>query len=221
MALTAKQADAIIKLFAKTFVNSTCEKERKVTLRSFEDAFGKSIMNWQMKCREEICKSDTDEGTINCYDALLDKTNDDLLDSYEIRLFEASDLNQVRELINVTFHMGLIEEDDDKFNAFINSGYSVVAVCGEEICGVALAYEVPELSKCTLYLDTFAVAESLRNCGIGKKMLKHIQAICREKKGRGVNKIKLQTDRNIEAYQIYKHWGFGETELTHMQLYFI
>ena len=34
-------------------------------------------------------------------------------------------------------------------------------------------------------------------------------------------KIKLQTDRKIDAYHIYKHWGFQEDELVHMHIYFL
>lgn len=221
MALTHRQVEGVISLFATSFINCNNEGERKKMIVNFEDTFGKSIAEWQTKCREAICATTNREDAISSFDNILNKSEIDQSALYQIRMLEVEDLPQVRELINVTFGMGLYEEDDGKLNKFIQSGYSVVASYDDEICGVALAYEIPELSRCSLYLDTFAVAESLRGCGIGKKMLKHIQSICRKKGGHGVYKIKLQTDRKIETYQIYKHWGFGEDDLVHMHMYFL
>ena len=63
------------------------------------------------------------------------------------------------------------------------------------------------------------MAEHVRGNGIGKKMFKHIQKLGRSSGRSG--KMKLQTDRKIDAYHIYKHWGFQEDELVHMHSYFV
>lgn len=219
MALTKKQIEGVINLFVASFINSSSGLDRKKTLIEFEDAFGKSICEWKGICREKIEKYTSDNSVIECFDEIINRheqTNN--IDEYTVRKLEETDLAQIREIINDVFGMCLTFYDDYKLKKFIESEYSVVACNGEEIVGVALAFEMPDYNIATIYLDTFAVVEYLRGCGIGKKMLKHIQKVG---KTEGVSKIKLQTDRKIDAYYIYKHWGFQEDELTHMHSYFI
>lgn len=95
----------------------------------------------------------------------------------------------------VVFGLCLTFYDDDKFKKFIDSRYSVVACNGEEIVGIALAFEMPDYNIATIYLDTLAVAEHVRGKGIGKKMFKHIQKLGRSSGRSG--KMKLQTDRKL------------------------
>lgn len=219
MALTKKQVEGVINLFAATFVNCSNMLERKKILIQFEDAFGKSICDWKSICREKIEQRTSDNSVIGCFDEIISKNEQtNTSDEYDVRMLEESDLEQVRELINAAFGMCLTFYDDDKLKKFIDSGYSVVACNGEEIVGVALAFEMPDYNIATLYLDTFVVAEQVRGHGIGKKMLKHVQKL--GKSGGRSGKMKLQTDRKIEAYHIYKHLGFQEDELVHMHSYF-
>ena len=220
MALTKKQVEGVTNLFVSSFVNSNNELDRKKVFIEFEDAFGRSIGEWKTICREKIEQRTSDNSVIGCFDEIAnrnDQTN--IADDYVVRMIEQSDLEQVRDLINTTFGMCLTFYDDDKFKKFIDSRYSVVACNGEEIVGVALAFEMPDYNIATIYLDTFAVAEHVRGNGIGKKMFKHIQKLGRSSGRSG--KMKLQTDRKIDAYYIYKHWGFQEDELVHMHSYFI
>lgn len=219
MALTPKQVEGITDMFVASFVNDSNELERKKILIEFEDVFGKSISDWKSICREKIQQRTSDISVIECYDSFINRAEQqDDVDIYQIRLLEENDLEQVRELINFTFGMGLTFYEDERLKKFIESGYSIVAYNNEEIVGVALAFEMPDYNTKTIYLDTFAVAENMRDCGIGKKMLQYIKSLA--KSGR-VGKIKLQTDRKIDAYHIYKHWGFQEDELIHMHCYFI
>ncbi len=219
MALTPKQVEGVTNMFVASFVNDSNELERKKILIEFEDVFGKSISDWKSICREKIQQRTSDISVIECYDSFINRTEQqDNVDIYQIRLLEENDLTQVRELINFTLGMGLTFNEDEHFKKFIESGYSIVTYIKEEIVGVALAFEMPDYNTKTIYLDTFAVAENMRDCGIGKKMLQYIKSLA--KSGR-VGKIKLQTDRKIDAYHIYKHWGFQEDELTHMHCYFI
>lgn len=55
-------------------------------------------------------------------------------------------------------------------------------------------------------LEDVVVAEELRGCGIGTKMLRHIRGICRE---RGCYKIALSSNRyRGEAHRFYEGLGF-------------
>ena len=219
MALTKKQVEGVTSLFVTNFVNSNDELDRKKVLIQFEDAFGKSICEWKSICREKIEQCTSDKRIIECYDEIINQSEQtNTADEYVVRMLEEADLEQVRELINSTFGMCLTFYDDDKFKKFIESGYSVVACNGEEIVGVALAFEMPNYNIATIYLDTFAVAEYVRGHGIGKKMLNYVHKLS---DSNGAKKIKLQTDRKIDAYHIYKHWGFQEDEVVHMHGYFI
>lgn len=219
MALTKKQVEGVTNLFVASFVNSSNELERKKALIEFEDAFGRSICEWKSICREKIEQRTSDNSVIDCFDKIISRNEQtNIADEYIVRMLEATDLEQVRELINSIFGMCLTFYDDDKLKKFIESGYSVVACNGEEIVGVALAFEMLDYNMATIYMDTFAVAECVRGHGIGKKMFKHIQKLGKSSGRSG--KMKLQTDRKIDAYHIYKHWGFQEDELVHMHGYF-
>ncbi len=219
MALIKTQIEAILNLFVSSFVNGCNEKERKALVIQFGDAFGKSISDWKNMCREKIAERTSDNSVTECFDRITNCVEETInTDEYEVRLLEENDLSQVREIINAIFAMALTFYDDDKFKKFISSGYSVVACNGEEIVGVALAYEMPDYNIDTIYLDTFAVSEHLRGYGIGKKMLKYIQKLGTPDQ---IKKMKLQTDRKIDAYHIYKHWGFQDDELVHMYTYFL
>lgn len=220
MALTEKQTEGIVNLFVTAFVNSTDELDRKKILIEFEDAFGKSISGWKSICREKLRQYTSDDTIISCFDKIVNrKEQTDIAEAYAVRMMEETDIKQVREIINAAFKMCLTSFDDEKLKKFVESNYSVVAYHEDEIAGVALAFEMPDYAIPTIYLDTFAVAENVRGYGIGKKMLRYIQKLGRER-GLG-GKIKLQTDRKIDAYQIYKHWGFQEDELVHMHSYFV
>lgn len=220
MALTNKQIEAALDLFVASFINQTQENERKKIYFVFEDAFGKGIPDWQNLCRGLMQNKCVDDKILKYYDEIVNRgeiSHEKVV--FEIRMFQERDLPQVRELINKNFNMGLTSFDDERFEKFIDSGYSVVACNDDEIFGVALAYEVPDYNIDTVYLDTFVVAEAMRGCGIGKNMIKHIKGFA--KADSGSKKIKLQTDRKFEAYSIYKHWGFVEDDLAHMYCYYL
>ena len=175
MALTQKQIDEVIKLFVRTFVDCKSEEERKLLCINFEDTFGNGILDWKDKCKEQLVEYKTDESIIRKFDEISNRKQNqtDWLE-YSIRLLEEKDFIQVRELINHAFDLGLTIYDDDRMKEFIKTGYSIVAHREEEILGVLLAYETPELVMSNIYIDTFTVAGSVRGGGMGEKMIEYI-----------------------------------------------
>ena len=66
-------------------------------------------------------------------------------------------------------------------------------------------------------MDSFAIKKGMRNHGIGKKMIVHSEEQASKEK---IHKLVLKTDKKIKAYDIYRHWGFEESESLFMQHYF-
>ena len=220
MALTKNQAEGVLDLLIKSFINNDSQQERKKLLIEFEDIFGKSIPDWKTICRNRLIQHTSDKTVLDRFDEVVSREKQtDNAEGYTIRLLEKADLLQVRELINGAFAMCLTVYDEERFEKFIKSGYSIVACNDDEVVGALLAYEMPDYNVATVYIDTFVVAEFMRDCGIGKRLLQYVQDLARENSG--IRKIKLQTDKKREAYNIYRHWGFQEDELIPMHKYFL
>lgn len=218
MALTNKQVEGVINLFVTCFINSCSDEERKRIFVEFEDAFGKSVGDWQSICREKLLNSTLNKNIVDTFNSILNRKEKTTEDKYEIRTLRENDLDQVTELIRVAFGIMLRPNEYEQLKNVVKSGFSVVACIEDEIIGVILAYEVPDYVCKTIYIDTFAVAESLIEQGIGRKMLKYMQNLAKKEE---IYRIKLQTDPRISAYKIYKHWGFQDDQLVHMHKYFL
>ena len=220
MALTQKQIEGVVNLFVRIFMDCKDKEEQKLLCINFEDTFGKGIGDWKEKCKEQLVKCKAEEDIISQFDEISNrKQNKDTQIEYSIRLMEENDFEQVRELINKAFDLGLTYFDDNKLKGYLETGYSIVAYRDDEILGVLLAYETPELVMANIYVDTFTVAECVRGCGIGENMINYLQNIAREKEKR-VYTLRLHTNKKIEAYQIYNHWGFHEMDRVVMKKYF-
>lgn len=166
---------------------------------------------------DRIRKLTADTSVIEEYEKLSTRNdNTDKKPDCEIRLLVKEDFEQVREIINAAFDMSVTTYDEPSFLAFVESGYSLVACKDDEILGVILAHVQPELSVPYVYINSFAVSEYARGKGIGKAMFMCLKKNMDE---RGLFMIKLQTDSNIKAYEIYKHWGFQDSELVQMKYY--
>lgn len=221
MALTQKQIAGVVNLFVRALINSEDKEEQKLLCINFEDTFGKSIEDWKEKCKEKLVEYKAKEDVIDKFDEISNRKQNKVTQiEYSIRMMEEHDFGQVRELINQAFDLGLTYYDDDKLKEYSKNGYSIVAYREDEILGVLLAYETPELVMSNIYIDTFTVAECVRGCGIGESMINYVQNIAKEKE-KGVYTLRLLTNKNIEAYQIYKHWGFQEMDRVVMKRYFV
>lgn len=218
MALTKAQADSVIRLFILSFASENDNQKRKKLFIEFEDIFGKGIKNWQVICREKLEQGIDNQIIKEHFEKLIYRNEKkSVSNSYTIRKLEKSDFEEVRMMINSAFDFVLTFYDDYKIEKFMESGYSFVACHNDEILGVILGYLVPDLNLDVIYIDTLVVAESARGSGIGKKLLAQVSKQAQFDK---VHILRLQTEKNSDAYQIYKHLGFCETKLVQMKKYY-
>ncbi len=217
MAMTDRQIDGVVKLFARSFLNETRVEERKKLYVQFQDAFGKSIGEWEPNAIEKLKQYSSSEELIDEFKVLGSKEKEDLSSGIVIRKLSRTDFEQVRELVNGEFSLILTAYDENGLQKFLKSKYSFVACRDSEIFGVILADEMPNVTGISIYIDTFVVAGNVRGMGIGHKLYKAATHVSAEE--RGIATIILRTERNREAYQIYKHWGFCDEELIYMRSY--
>ncbi len=219
MALTQRQMEGVMSLFVKAFINASNERERKKTVIDFEDTFGRSISDWKRICREQIEQICSDKKIVDAYDTLVNRNVvSNPGEEYEIRSFVKEDLTAVCELLNASFEMYITPFDEHKFVKYLESGYSFVICAEGSILGVLLAQKIPSLIMDIVYIESFAVAESVRGRGIGKRLFRRL---CKQMKADGIWSLRLQTERTREAYEIYKHWGFEEVDMVQMKRYVV
>lgn len=176
-----------------------------------------SIREWQECCEKVIREKMQNAEVLEQFHALAVRKKDRTC-NYLIRNIEDEDLGAVLELINRNFDMNLTEYDKEDLEPFMQSGYSFVVCREEEVLGVVLGYCVPELTGQSVYIDTLVVGETVRNQGLSSMLLSHVMEIASKKH---IHIIKLQTDKEIKAYEIYKHLGFIENKCVPMKRYFI
>lgn len=218
MALTDRQTKSVIRLFSKAFVSAADDRERKKILLDFEDTFGRNILGWEQICKEQIEVFSKDAKVMSLYVELINRKDkeDEKSKVYEIRNIQEKDLPFVRELLNAVFDMSLTSFDNQRFQKYLKSGYSYVLCDEGSVLGVVLAYAMPSLSMEAVYIDNFAVAESMQGCGIGRRLFDYL---CNAVHESGIWSLRLQTEKTREAYEIYKHWGFEEVDMVQMKKY--
>ncbi len=67
--------------------------------------------------------------------------------------------------------------------------------------------------KNNIHISCMCVLPEFQSKGIGTQMLKHIESWCIQK---GVTSITLGTEKNMNAFQLYKSFGFYITETHHI-----
>lgn len=217
MALTTMQECAVIEFFITAFIKCESKVERNKLVLRFEDEFGKSIVEWKTKAREALIDHGSNIYILKEYIELTEGNyKKSIKNSCKIRPLEEKDLDQIRELINKALNIHLL--DNEKYEKFVGIPYSLVACNGEEILGVILADSVCKVFFDEIWVDVFAVSEGVRGQGIGTKLFEQLKSIAISERK---NVINIHTERNREAYQIYKHWGFKEIEGAQMECFCI
>ncbi len=219
MAMTEKQIEGVISLFALYYANEMDAEKRKGAYVQFEDNFGKSIGNWTARASEKIEKHTDDKSIVEEFYKFSKKEKEDLSVDFEIRKLCREDFEQVRELIRSEFGIPLTQYDESGLQKFLKSEHSFVVCRENEIFGVILAGEMPNVSRKCIYIDTFVVASTMRGRGIGHKLYKALIDVPME--SHNAIELVLKTEKDRMAYQIYKHWGFTECELTYLSTYYI
>ncbi|MCM1121012.1 MAG: GNAT family N-acetyltransferase [Eubacterium sp.] len=91
----------------------------------------------------------------------------------------------------------------DKNNAFVVEEDDMV-------CGVVLVYEIPDmLHGRSLYIELLAVLPDCQNKGMGRALIEHV---FEEARRRGITEVSIRTACYKEAYLIYRHIGFRDSQ---------
>lgn len=106
----------------------------------------------------------------------------------------------------------------DYVRTCIDGGYAFAAYENEEMCGIVLAYEKPDfiLGK-DVYIDTLAVIPEHQKKGYGTKLLDTVFVNAVEN---GIEQLSLRTLCYIDAYQIYRKYGFKDSMTDMRYMYF-
>lgn len=207
MALSRLQAEEVLELFVNNFVSAGTGIDRKRVFQRFEDVFGKGIVQWHELAVDIMCKKNVEEGVVEEFNNLSEEKPRDE-NPYEYRELRETDFVMVRELINRAFDTILLEKDDEHLKKFIN-GYSFVACEQENIVGVIMCYPIMSLHSDVIYVDSLTVAEHARGVGIARNLLNSVH---RKAVKNGIYCLKLMTDKQLEAYQMYRHLGFDDSK---------
>ena len=218
MALTKRQAESALNLFVNTFITAQKPELRRNSFILFEDSFSKDIADWRKKCVDRFYELNVEPEIIGYFKDLCLRKEDPQKIKCMIRTLQQDDFPVIRDILNLIFDLRMSKEEEIQLQRFAESGLSFVALYEDEIVGVILAYEVPSLSWNTVYIDSLAVIEGMRGKGIGKQLFGRMKNSLEKRK---LHMLKLQTSKSIEAYQIYKHWGFHESELVQMSTYIV
>jgi len=218
MALRTAQKEMAVSLFVKAFGVTKEKQSRKALFIQFCDAFDESIRGW----KEIVEQSIEDDYLQKEFKELCNSEREiDIKEYVTIEPLTVDDLEQIsylssKELDTMTWIKDT--KGPDSIDDFVDGGYSYVAKRENVILGFILAYKCPSYGGYYyLYIDTFVVGRDAQGYGIGKMLLSKIREKAFQNRIFGV---KLMTQREKTAYQIYKHMGFEEIEdYVHMRRY--
>lgn len=134
----------------------------------------------------------------------------------EIRKIDLkNDIEVLKKIYEKTFdrHEGILNHYYPGFTDYINfcvrQGYAYIAIFDGYECGYILAYEKPDmmLGK-ELYIELLIILPEYQRKGIGTKLLDRIKE---QAKVNGFKELALRTGCYMDAYEIYKKYGFRDT----------
>ena len=131
----------------------------------------------------------------------------------EIRRAIEADMDGVKEIYEKAFYEyeGILMYYP-KFTEYvmncIKHDLSYVAISEGVLCGMIFGYEVPDI-ECgeTVHIEIFAVLPNYQKMGIGTALMKRLKESAKEK---GYMELSLRTACYLDAYEIYKKFGFRD-----------
>jgi len=95
----------------------------------------------------------------------------------------------------------------------IKQRYAYVAVEEDTVCGVLLAYVIPDmLAGNVVYIELLAVMPEYQRKGFGTELLNKVKE---DAQNNGIVELSLRTGCYMDSYQIYKNYGFRDTKDDH------
>lgn len=132
-----------------------------------------------------------------------------------IRKATNTDIDAIKKIYEWAFcgMEGLIQKHfkfEKYVEFFLRHKFAYVAVEEDVVCGVLFAYEVPDLMFGEiLYIELLAVLPEYQKKGIGTQLLNQVRV---DANNAGFQEITLRTACYLDAYEIYKKYGFKDTK---------
>lgn len=97
----------------------------------------------------------------------------------------------------------------DYINFSVKQGYAYIAILDGYECGYILAYRKPDMMYGEeLYIELLIVLPEYQRKGIGTALLNQIREQAQKE---GIEEMALRTGCYMDAYEIYKKYGFKDS----------
>jgi len=136
----------------------------------------------------------------------------------EIRSVVSTDLESIKLIYEKAFDRseGVLKyyQGFSEYVEFcIKQRYAYVAVEEDTVCGVLLAYVIPDmLAGNVVYIELLAVMPEYQRKGFGTELLNKVKE---DAQNNGIVELSLRTGCYMDSYQIYKNYGFRDTRDDH------
>lgn len=137
----------------------------------------------------------------------------------KIRKVIDSDLESIKTVYEKAFDRseGILNCYYKGFSEYVDfcakQNYAYVALDEEVVCGILLAYEKPDtFYGKVVYIELLAVLPEYQKKGFGTGLLNKVKE---DAQSNGICELSLRTGYYMDAYQIYKKYGFRDTEDDH------
>jgi len=136
----------------------------------------------------------------------------------EIRSVVSTDLESIKLIYEKAFDRseGVLKyyQGFSEYVEFcIKQRYAYVAVEEDTVCGVLLAYVIPDmLAGNVVYIELLAVMPEYQRKGFGTELLNKVKE---DAQNNGIVELSLRTGCYMDSYQIYKNYGFRDTKDDH------
>ncbi len=141
-----------------------------------------------------------------------------------IRNATGLDTDDIKKIYECAFYgiEGIVERFS-KFEEYVEfclkQKFAYVAIEDDIVCGVLLAYEVPDMMfGKILYVELLAVLPEYQKRGIGTELLNTLRM---DAGNAGYQEITLRTCCYMNAYEIYKKYGFKDMKMDRRYMSFI